>query len=440
MLDPVKTALDFHKAGQFDKAILLYNRMLNQDPHNVNLLYFLADAYMRIEFNGLGVNLLHNALTLKPDFGEAWCNLGVGYRKEQKREDAKKCWERALALQGDTAEVCSNMAGLYADSSEPHPAIAWCDRALKVDPANIDARFQKSLAILTLQQWDEGWELYETRLQKEGWDCRKTIDVPRWRGGPVDHLYIHGEQGIGDEIMFGSMLPFVDAKRVTIEVNPKVANIIKRTFPEWNVLTKEALQGYTAKVALGSLPGIFKKFHPAPYLKPDPERIAFYRAELEKLGPGPYVALTWLGGMKETRAVDRSLNLRQLEPIRSEFTCVSAQYADTNPLIEPERLEAGLPFITRESTGTDIAEQAALFAAVDAVVTVQQTAVHVAGAVGAACYALIPEKPHWRYGVEGERMPWYDSVRLYRKRTSWEALVQEALADMRRDLTKKAAA
>jgi ADP-heptose:LPS heptosyltransferase len=81
--------------------------------------------------------------------------------------------------------------------------------------------------------------------------------------------------------------------------------------------------------------------------------------------------------------------------------------------------------------GEDLAAQAALFAAVDCVVTVQQTAVHVAGAVGAKTYALIGPTPHWRYGLTGD-MPWYRSVQLCRAKNGWAEqinLVEKAIAD-----------
>jgi len=74
-----------------------------------------------------------------------------------------------------------------------------------------------------------------------------------------------------------------------------------------------------------------------------------------------------------------------------------------------------MPVIDDESRGADLHAQAALFAACDCVVTVVQTAVHIAGAVGTPAYVLTPMRPSWRYGVEGFAMPWYKSVRLFRQ-------------------------
>jgi ADP-heptose:LPS heptosyltransferase len=248
-----------------------------------------------------------------------------------------------------------------------------------------------------------------------------------WDQEPVDHLYIHGEQGVGDEVMFASFLPTVKAKRITLEVNPKVAELMRKSFPDVEIVTKETRGQYDAKIPMGSLR---HEFNAVPYLKPSLERVEHYKRELKKLGPGPYVAVTWLGGTKQTRVVDRSMNPESLRPILDRYTCVSAQYWTGNPYIEQDRVKAGIPKIDDASAGEDLHEQAALFAAVDAVVTVQQTAVHVAGGVGAKTFVLISDKPHWRYGTEGDSLPFYKDVALYRKKDSWD----EAISRLKEDL------
>ena len=58
---------------------------------------------------------------------------------------------------------------------------------------------------------------------------------------------------------------------------------------------------------------------------------------------------------------------------------------------------------------------AALTQALDLVITVQQTALHIAGAVGTPAWVLVPVVPEWRYGLSGSAMPWYSSVRLFRQ-------------------------
>ena len=439
-LKVIQDGLALHKQQRFHEAETEYHKILNQEPDDQGLLYLLADIYLRRDWNGLAGILLTNLVKQNPKHGPAWCNLGLAYRKENRLEIAKAAWDRALAIDGDTEEVCNNMAGLYADMANPAEAIAWTDRALKVNPDSVPAHWHKALALLTLGRFDEGWPLYRSREKKEGWHARDSVDAPQWDGKPVERLYIHGEQGVGDEIMFASSIPHILDRvgHVTIEVNAKVAGIVKQTWPKFTVVKEESqVSGrFDAKVPIGNLIGMFG-MNPKPFLEPHPEKVAFYRRELEQMGPGPYVALTWVGGTKATRIGTRSMDLGELAPIMDRYTCVSAQYSQTPALAEniAQQLgQYGLRKINEESAGEDLHDQAALFKAVDAVVTVQQTAVHVAGGVGAKTLALIDTNPHWRYGISGDVMPFYSSVRLLRKKTDWKEVVERALDALDREL------
>ena len=64
-----------------------------------------------------------------------------------------------------------------------------------------------------------------------------------------------------------------------------------------------------------------------------------------------------------------------------------------------------------------------LVCALDMVVSVQTAVVHLSGALGKEVWALM----EWRYLSVGVRMPWYPSVRLFRKAKgrSWERVVAD---------------
>ena len=80
----------------------------------------------------------------------------------------------------------------------------------------------------------------------------------------------------------------------------------------------------------------------------------------------------------------------------------------------------------------DIDEFAALISALDQVVTVCNTTVHYAGALGKPVWVMAPMVPEWRYGLRSERMPWYPSSRMYRQTTigDWDGLVTRVRQDL----------
>jgi ADP-heptose:LPS heptosyltransferase len=78
-------------------------------------------------------------------------------------------------------------------------------------------------------------------------------------------------------------------------------------------------------------------------------------------------------------------------------------------------------------------ETAALLDAFDVVLSVTTASAHIAGALGKQVWVMVPTLPTWRYMWQGERTPWYPSMRIFRGRgeqpaESLVAEVREALA------------
>jgi len=58
--------------------------------------------------------------------------------------------------------------------------------------------------------------------------------------------------------------------------------------------------------------------------------------------------------------------------------------------------------------------------------------VHLSGALGRPCWVLVPAVAEWRYLSEGERMPWYPSVRLFRQTQlgDWGPVITRVAAEL----------
>jgi ADP-heptose:LPS heptosyltransferase len=70
------------------------------------------------------------------------------------------------------------------------------------------------------------------------------------------------------------------------------------------------------------------------------------------------------------------------------------------------------------------------------VITVQTAIVHLAGALGVKTWAMLPKTPRWFYGISGDKMPWYSSVKLYRQRHKWVDIISDVATDLRNALVK----
>jgi hypothetical protein len=262
---------------------------------------------------------------------------------------------------------------------------------------------------------------------------------------------VHAEQGLGDEIMFASCVPDLMALggRCIIECSPSLAVLFSRSFPGAIVhagVQSDSDAGWLAchgrvdyQVAIGSLPGFFRRCaadFPArdQYLIADPARVDYWRKRLAAFGGSNKVGLAWRGGMKSTRQVLRSMDLETLLPVLRTAGCtfVCLQYGDVRAELGELAAKYGIEVKIWPETINDYAEAAALVGALDLVISVQTSIVHLAGALGKPVWAMLPAVSEWRYLQAGEEMPWYRSVRLLRQqeRGDWRGVVERVAHDL----------
>jgi Flp pilus assembly protein TadD len=434
-LDVIKEAGNHHAAGQFDQAAFLYENLLGAVPDDAVLLYLYGTLCSQVQRFGSAITFLRKSVELAPDLDEAWHNLGVALRNEGHNEEARKAYSRAIALNPDSADLLAMMAGSYINEGLPDRALEWAEKALAIDPEQIHGMNHKALALLELGRFEEAWGPYRARFDLPSMSASpRPYECPEWEGQPVKKLAIHGEQGLGDEVMFMSCFAEAAelADEIVIECERRLVPLFKRSFGcdvyESHVSLVTAHPDVDAFIPMGNLPGLFRtsteSFDAAkPFLKTNPALVKKYRKRLERLGPGPYVGVGWHGGTKATHQEVRNAPQDLWEKVvGSPGTFISLQYGE-----EAAQQAKALGIQHWQSSIDDLDNFAALVDACDIVVSVCQTAIHVAGGVGTECWCLTPSKPAWRYAIVGD-MPWYKDVHLVRQNgDDWGSAFMEVM-------------
>jgi hypothetical protein len=331
-----------------------------------------------------------------------------------------------------------------------------CDRLLAVRPDLEEARLNRALALLTTGDYQRGWEGYEARKRARCNFLPRAFPAPEWQGQDITEksLLVYGEQGLGDEIMFASCLPDVIARaqRCVIDCSPKLEKLFRRSFPKAVVHGAPQTERDTSwlasmppidyHVAIGSLPYHFRKHlvdfprHQG-YLRADPARVAHWRHRLDELGSGLKVGVSWAGGMASTRQQLRSIALSDWLPIFRTGGChfISLQYGDHEQEMVALSREHGVTLHHWPEAIEDYDEIAALVSALDRVISVQTSVVHLSGALGRPAWALIAAVPEWRYLDHGETMPWYPSLRMWRQQMlgQWAPVVEQVAAALKQE-------
>jgi hypothetical protein len=260
-------------------------------------------------------------------------------------------------------------------------------------------------------------------------------DCPYWDGSEDIDLYLRGEQGIGDELSFASIIPEVVPKlrSLTFDCDEKLGGLFQRSFRDVEIhptrKSRSADKPWLAKRKfdawglVGSLAYHHRKtaasFPGTPYLVADPERRVQWRALLDTLPGKKRVGIAWTGGSRNTFKARRSLTLDDLLPLLRlpDVSWVSLQYQDPTDDIGAFHDMHGIEIHhwARCTESEDYDDTAALVAELDLVIAVPTAVCHLAGGLGKECWALTPLRPNWFWGLKDGAMPWHSSIKIIRR-------------------------
>lgn len=397
----VRLFREISRLGMYAEALHIAERAMHDNGESLETLYLLATArYGSADMQG-AVDACRKALTYREDRPDIHVTLGS-----------------SLFALGKTDE-----------------AVAAYQRALAVDPDFPDAQFHMGLIHLMRGDYREGWQGFEHRFRRARNKSMRPC-LPRWNGASLQGrtLLVMREQGLGDEIMFSSCYQQVvdDARRCVIECDPRLLQLFVRSFPGATFYpltdlhtTAPADPGVAidARIYAGSLPYYLRRSvgdFPAHqgYLKPDPERVAYWRTHLRALGSGLKVGISWRGGTVFTHRERRTLSLPALLPVLTVpgVRWVNLQYGKRADDIAQLKSSCGVEIVDwPEAIDGNYDETAALVSALDLVISVCTSIVHLTGALGKPVWVMTARVPEWRYGLGGASMPWYPAARLFRQ-------------------------
>jgi tetratricopeptide (TPR) repeat protein len=378
----------------------------------------------------------------RPDNAEVLSAIALTLQRLHRPQEALEYFEHALRRAPNDAELMVGRGIALRDLGRLGEAAESLDVALELQPGLVPALWHQSLVFLLQQDFARGWQHYDLRLRSED-RPQYPARYPSWQGEDTGNMgvLVYGEQGLGDEIMFASCLPELIAasRNCVIECSGRLAGLFGRSFPTALVramkpeMASQTNDDVDVQIAMGSVPKFrrqciadFPRHHG--YLIADPDCVERWRQRLGALGNGLRVGISWRGGTQETRSPVRSLPLDEWAPILKvgEVHFVDLQYADHGHEIDQAQMRHGVRIHSWPETGDDFEETAALVSALDLVVSVCTTVIHLAGALGKPVWVMAPYSPEWRYGMEGQAMPWYPSATIFRQPAygNWRPVIE----------------
>ena len=421
----IEEAFRLTREGKYEQAENAYEALLCQlDQGDPNVLFGYASLLAQNGKYGLAITLFKGTLALCDTFAPVWNNLAAAYRMSGQKDKSLGCLQRSLELDPNMAETLASLAGHYLNSDQAVLAEEYARRALAVEDIS-GAHMHLGMALLEQGRFAEAWPHYEGRWGSlDNIKNVRAYKAPRWDGSKVRKLAIHGEQGLGDEILFMSLFRKASelSDEIVVECAPRLIKLFEHSFDVDCYGTHAELIAAEGEPdaynPMGSLPLVLGLPDGKPYLEADGWR----HLKSHK----PIIGIAWKGGTPRTNREDRSLTLEDFKPIMDSIDAqfVSVQYGGED--IEAECNAIGLVNFPR-----DFDHLTSTIAGCDLVISVCQTAIHQAGALGVPVWVLAPRHAPWVCCGEDLR-PWYNSGRIFRQEVcgEWESVIRDVCAQL----------
>ena len=388
-----KTEKDYYQ------AITIFQKCLKIDEKFVNAYISLASIYKNQNYFNKSINLLNKVINIDRKNSRAILELGI----------------------------------IYSYLGEVKKGISLLKESLEIDTFNHEAKFNLAQMQIYNKDLKEGWNNFQSR-----WYCQNFKSIPfksskkQLRNlNEAKNLLIWAEQGIGDQIMYSSMLPEISkfSKKVTVKFDKRLIKIFQKKNKKINFIDNDTdikEVDYDAHLPLGDLGYFFRKdiqsFRKTnfPYIDIDDKICSKVKSTFQS-NDKIIVGISWKS-KNEDIGQDKSINLTDLIPILNlnNLTFLDLEYYESEKDKNNLYKNSGLKIYKFNNVDyfNDILAVSSIINSCDLIITCSNVNAHIAGALGKTTYLLLPlgKGRLLNWGFENERSLWYPSVKIFQQK------------------------
>lgn len=426
-----------HKQQKYQEARELFDRAITLEPGN-----YENHNNKALCLSGMGkyhesIECLIMARELRPDLDFIHANLGLQQRSAGMINEAIGSFNAALKIK-ETCETYSMLGGCYGELRDLAMAEHFFREALRLNPDFAGAHVDLASIHQFRGEWAQSWAHYEKRFdlyeQSKFWNL--VLDPSKRLRANEDisgkRVFVHPEQGTGDVIHFYRYISGLRSRGAYVILHcwESLRSLLEGGVDE--VYTREPssmpafseisdLPKHDAICSIVSLPYVLGsgRIPAAPYLK-----------SVEAFDSSSYsdsrlkVGIVWAGNPQHPNDKFRSCHLSMFKCIHDipgvklfnlQRDMRPRMYRFSNDSVDLTEGAEGMRIVDVSEFQTDYGKTAALVQAMDLVVTVDTSVLHLAGAMGKRTFALLSRNCDWRWRMSGDTTEWYDSVVLFRQ-------------------------
>ena len=426
--------------NKFNKALEVFFEGINEYPNDGELYNNLATLYQKKHdyIKAEAASLM--AIKLIPNSSISYFTLAITLNALKKTKEAISTFKTSFKKNPSNFDALKQIGNIYKDEKKFSDALNIYRKMQKLFPSNVEGFYNESCLHIRNQRFLIGWKGYDfalknnSRQPEEGYyeEQKELWDGKFFKGT----LLIYGEQGLGDQLLFGSLIKdLIKEQNIVLKVNYKLIDIFKETYPEIKVYGSKDLisnKCYEKYISIGSLCKFLRKnnidFKNSTFLNYSVPKNKYTNLKMMPNNNKLNIGLSWFSFAEETGRT-RSLKINEVSQLLSQHdhNFINLQYGEIQNQIDLIQSNNNkIISIPNVDLTNDINSLSEIITNCDLVITIDNTAAHLSGSLGIPTWILLPYSADCRWFENTSLSLWYKTVKLFRqgKSKNWSEVLQ----------------
>jgi tetratricopeptide (TPR) repeat protein len=426
-------------------AVDAYRKAIEIDADYTNAINNLAMTLIDQGKIDTAEQYLNKLISENPNSAEINNNLGVLYNYRGNFEEARAQSQKAIDLNPRYVEAYNNLGTALMELARFDETQSAFEKAIELDPDCAQAHGNLALILLLKGQYTRGWSEHKWRWKDPACSTpKRPFKQKHWDGSNqgMGKLLIWTEQGVGDEAQFCSFIPHIISLGidVVVECDRRLVPLLRRSFPNITIAGRTDIphailndESITHQIPIASIPGVMelpleKIVSQQPYLLPDLQKRDRLRDVYKQNDDVMLIGISYRSKNRQ-QGPQRSVDLDQWGEILKipNTRFINLQYGDCTSDLNRARRMFDVEIIDDEKIDpiASLEDFSAQTAAMDLVISADNSTVHFAGAIGVEAWVMLPVVPDWRWGLKSRTTLWYRQMQLFRQQKAgqWQPVI-----------------
>lgn len=434
----------YYYLGNFEMSEKIFLSYLEKNNTNIKILNSLGRIYHENRASSKARVYFEKALGVNKNIFETLNNYGGFCLEESEYTKAITLYKQAEKIEPDNSILLNNLSKAYFSYGDFDNAEKYVDAALSLNEYNNDIKKHKSITLLKKHNFKKAWEYFDSRLALSDFVTKnKIIDnvkdkIPRTKIlKNKSNILILREQGVGDEILYGTMYKdFLTLYPNSVfECDERLIPLFKKSFSADHnskffklgsfSKNKEDLKKFDYVLFAGSLGKFVRneldEFKDSSYLKHNTNIKNLNIKKIFEMKKVTKIGLSWKS-FNNRYAREKSLELYDLKELFKKPNCIffNLQYGNIQKEIAEYTNQTKNEIISLKDIDlfNDFESVADFLKSLDIFITVSNSTAHLAGALGVNTYLIKPDNHasyhYWNF--DDGFTPWYQSIKIINKK------------------------